>query len=69
MLSKDEKFMRIAIKAAANFKGLTYPNPAVGAVIINNGKILSVGAHKKAGLPHAEVEAIKYLNYKIIKCQ
>ncbi|HPN29370.1 MAG TPA: bifunctional diaminohydroxyphosphoribosylaminopyrimidine deaminase/5-amino-6-(5-phosphoribosylamino)uracil reductase RibD [bacterium] len=67
MTAKDEKFMRIALKAASDLKGLTYPNPAVGAVIVKNGKILSIGAHKKAGLPHAEVEAIKSLNFKIPK--
>ncbi|MDW7999005.1 MAG: bifunctional diaminohydroxyphosphoribosylaminopyrimidine deaminase/5-amino-6-(5-phosphoribosylamino)uracil reductase RibD, partial [Thermodesulfovibrio sp.] len=40
----------------ANWK--TSPNPMVGAVIVKNGKIISEGYHKKAGLPHAEAEAI-----------
>ncbi|MBP7652662.1 bifunctional diaminohydroxyphosphoribosylaminopyrimidine deaminase/5-amino-6-(5-phosphoribosylamino)uracil reductase RibD [Candidatus Dependentiae bacterium] len=61
----DEKFMRIALKEAEKGKGLTYPNPAVGAIIVNKGKILSSGWHKKSGNPHAEVEAIKSLNFKI----
>jgi len=67
MKNLDYKYMSIAIKEAEKGKGLTYPNPAVGAVIVNNNKIISKGYHKKAGGPHAEVEAIKKLNYKIPK--
>ncbi len=38
--------------------GDTYPNPLVGAVITYNGKIIGEGYHKKAGTPHAEINAI-----------
>ena len=55
---QDKKFMRLALKLAAKAKGLTSPNPMVGAVIVYNGKIISSGYHKKAGLAHAEIEAI-----------
>jgi diaminohydroxyphosphoribosylaminopyrimidine deaminase/5-amino-6-(5-phosphoribosylamino)uracil reductase len=57
----DDKFyMNLAIKEAWKYQLLTYPNPAVGAVVLDkNGAILSIEAHKEAGLPHAEIEAIK----------
>jgi len=50
--------MRLAIKEAARALGKTGPNPAVGAVIVKNGRLLSKGFHHSAGLPHAEIEAI-----------
>ena len=57
----DERFMRLAVKEAARALGLTAPNPAVGAVIVKNGKVLSKGFHHAAGQPHAEIEAISKL--------
>jgi diaminohydroxyphosphoribosylaminopyrimidine deaminase/5-amino-6-(5-phosphoribosylamino)uracil reductase len=51
--------MRLAIKEGARALGKTAPNPAVGAVIVKNGKVLSRGFHHAAGKPHAEIEAIK----------
>ena len=51
--------MRLAIKEAARAMGKTAPNPAVGAVIVKNGRLLSKGFHHSAGLPHAEIEAIR----------
>ena len=58
-MNEDIKFMKEAIKLAKKRKGLTHPNPTVGAVIVKDGKIIGKGYHKKAGLPHAEREAIK----------
>ncbi len=55
----DEKYMREAIELAKRRKGLTHPNPTVGAVIVKKGQIIGRGFHKKAGFPHAEREAIK----------
>lgn len=54
----DTKFMSLAIRLAEKALGMTSPNPAVGAVITKNNKIIGKGYHKKAGLPHAEIEAI-----------
>jgi diaminohydroxyphosphoribosylaminopyrimidine deaminase / 5-amino-6-(5-phosphoribosylamino)uracil reductase len=52
--------MALALKSAWDYQLLTFPNPAVGAVCISeNGLILSVGAHKIAGGPHAEVYALR----------
>ncbi len=59
MEDRDYKFMKLALDLAKERKGLTHPNPTVGAVIEKNGEILGIGVHKKAGYPHAEREAIK----------
>ncbi|MDL1957359.1 MAG: bifunctional diaminohydroxyphosphoribosylaminopyrimidine deaminase/5-amino-6-(5-phosphoribosylamino)uracil reductase RibD [Candidatus Desulfofervidus auxilii] len=52
-------YIRRTIKLAKRALGRTSPNPLVGAVIVKNGRIIGEGYHKKAGLPHAEIEAIK----------
>ena len=57
----DEHLMRLAIKEASRGLGLTAPNPAVGAVIVKNGRLLAKGYHRAAGLPHAEIDAIRKL--------
>jgi len=54
-----ESYMKIALDLAKIRKGLTHPNPTVGAVIVKDGKIIGKGYHIKAGMPHAEREAIK----------
>lgn len=56
------RFMRAALKEALKGVGATSPNPAVGAVIVKNGRILSRGWHQRAGQPHAEVEALRALS-------
>ena len=55
----DKTFMQRALTLAAKGKGRTSPNPAVGAVIVKNNKIIAGGYHKKAGTPHAEILALK----------
>lgn len=56
----DEFYMSLAIKKAWEFQILTYPNPAVGCVILDkNGQILSIEAHQKSGRAHAELNAVK----------
>lgn len=52
-------FMKRAITLAENGKGRTSPNPYVGAVIVNEGKIVGEGFHQKAGEPHAEIHALR----------
>ena len=55
----DEFFMRLGLEEAWKYQLLTYPNPAVGCVVVaKNGEILSVQAHQKAGTFHAELRAI-----------
>ncbi len=56
----DEFYMRLALEAAWEFQGLTYPNPAVGCVICSrHGEILAIEAHQQAGQAHAEVRALR----------
>jgi len=50
--------MRMALAEASKGLGRTSPNPCVGAVIVNNGKVVGRGYHKKAGTPHAEIHAL-----------
>lgn len=54
----DLHWMRRALSLAARGVGLTSPNPAVGAVIVRDGAVLGEGFHQRAGLPHAEIEAL-----------
>lgn len=50
--------MRLAIREARKGLGKTSPNPCVGAVVVKNGTLIAKGYHRKAGMPHAEVNAL-----------
>lgn len=55
----DADYMQEAISCARNGQGCTRPNPPVGAVVVApDGHIIGRGYHRKAGTPHAEVNAI-----------
>ncbi|MFH1404192.1 MAG: bifunctional diaminohydroxyphosphoribosylaminopyrimidine deaminase/5-amino-6-(5-phosphoribosylamino)uracil reductase RibD [Candidatus Altiarchaeota archaeon] len=56
-MMKDSDFMRRALELSR--KGNPSPNPYVGAVIVKNGRIIGEGYHRRAGMPHAEVEALR----------
>lgn len=51
--------MRRALALARKGEGLTRPNPAVGAVVVRQGRLVGEGFHRKAGGPHAEVVALR----------
>ena len=51
--------MREALREARKSFGQTSPNPAVGAVLISRSRVVARGHHRRAGLPHAEVECLK----------
>jgi pyrimidine deaminase RibD-like protein/RNA-binding protein YhbY len=60
---EDIEYMNMAIDAAQKGFGNTYPNPAVGCVVVENNnedddEIIGVGFHPKAGYPHAEIFAL-----------
>jgi diaminohydroxyphosphoribosylaminopyrimidine deaminase/5-amino-6-(5-phosphoribosylamino)uracil reductase len=55
----DAAFMRLALRLARRGYGTTSPNPMVGAVLVKGGKIIGRGWHRCAGLPHAEIEALR----------
>jgi len=56
---KDQYYMNLAVNLAKSTAGQTSPNPVVGAVIVKENQIIGMGAHLKAGEPHAEVHAIR----------
>ncbi|MGX8178213.1 bifunctional diaminohydroxyphosphoribosylaminopyrimidine deaminase/5-amino-6-(5-phosphoribosylamino)uracil reductase RibD [Exiguobacterium artemiae] len=51
--------MHQAMQLAEMLDGQTSPNPSVGCVIAKHGRIIGFGAHRFAGGPHAEVEALR----------
>ena len=51
--------MRLALTLGRRGLGHTWPNPAVGAVIVKDGVILGRGWTQAGGRPHAEVEALR----------
>lgn len=55
----DKIFLRETLRLAKKGEGWTNPNPMVGAVIVKNGKVVARGYHRKAGMPHAEIEALR----------
>jgi len=57
----DERFMRRALELAEKGRATTRPNPIVGAVIVRGGRIVAEGFHRRAGEPHAEVNAFAAL--------
>lgn len=59
MVINDNFYMKLALDEAWKYQLLTYPNPAVGCVVVKNGELLAIEAHKEAGQPHAEVNALK----------
>jgi diaminohydroxyphosphoribosylaminopyrimidine deaminase/5-amino-6-(5-phosphoribosylamino)uracil reductase len=54
----DLAFMRQALALAEKGRGHTRPNPMVGAVLVRGGRVLARGFHRRAGLPHAEIETL-----------
>ncbi len=66
MVIDSSFYMRLALEEAWKYQGLTYPNPAVGCCVVGEfGEILALEAHKKAGAPHAEVNALQQAYYKL----
>ncbi|OBJ49142.1 bifunctional diaminohydroxyphosphoribosylaminopyrimidine deaminase/5-amino-6-(5-phosphoribosylamino)uracil reductase RibD [Mycobacterium sp. 1423905.2] len=55
-----EEAMALAIQQSYDVKGTTYPNPPVGAVIVDQeGRVVGVGGTQPAGGDHAEVMALR----------
>ncbi|WP_320667161.1 bifunctional diaminohydroxyphosphoribosylaminopyrimidine deaminase/5-amino-6-(5-phosphoribosylamino)uracil reductase RibD [Prochlorococcus sp. MIT 1307] len=58
-------WMRRALQLAALAEGCTSPNPLVGAVVLDpNGKLIGEGFHVRAGMPHAEIDALAQAGVK-----
>src|SRR5579875_3195636 len=56
---EDERLMRLALDLGRRGLGRTWPNPAVGAVIVKDGVVLGRGWTQPGGRPHAEAEALR----------
>ncbi|MCQ6267090.1 bifunctional diaminohydroxyphosphoribosylaminopyrimidine deaminase/5-amino-6-(5-phosphoribosylamino)uracil reductase RibD [Fictibacillus sp. WQ 8-8] len=65
-MANHEFYMRLALDNARAMKGQTDPNPMVGAVIVNDNRIVGIGSHLKPGEPHAEIHAIRMAGEKTI---
>ncbi|MFH1542223.1 MAG: bifunctional diaminohydroxyphosphoribosylaminopyrimidine deaminase/5-amino-6-(5-phosphoribosylamino)uracil reductase RibD [bacterium] len=57
--AEDIKFMREALSLARAGEGRTTPDPMVGAVLVKDNRIISVGYHGEVSTPHAEAWAIE----------
>jgi diaminohydroxyphosphoribosylaminopyrimidine deaminase/5-amino-6-(5-phosphoribosylamino)uracil reductase len=55
----DARFMQLALALGRRGQGRTWPNPAVGAVVVKDGVIVGRGWTQPGGRPHAEPEALK----------
>lgn len=55
----DINYMRRALALAERGRGRVSPNPLVGCVLVQGGRIVGQGWHSRAGAPHAEVEALR----------
>ncbi len=55
----DQRFMQLALTLGRRGLGRTWPNPAVGAVVVKDGIIVGRGWTQAGGRPHAEPEALK----------
>ena len=54
----DQRFMQLALTLGRRGQGRTWPNPAVGAVVVKDGAIMGRGWTQPGGRPHAEPEAL-----------
>ena len=57
-------FLNKAHNLAKKKFGLTFPNPVIGCIIVNNNKIISSGVTASEGRPHAEEIALKKAGHK-----
>jgi diaminohydroxyphosphoribosylaminopyrimidine deaminase/5-amino-6-(5-phosphoribosylamino)uracil reductase len=55
----DQSYMNMALALGRRGLGRTWPNPAVGAILVKNGLVVGRGWTQPGGRPHAEVEALR----------
>jgi len=58
MSGEDIRFMRLALALGERAQGAAWPNPAVGCVIVRDGRIVGRGWTGRGGRPHAETVAL-----------
>src|SRR5947207_14108612 len=59
MLDSDKLLMKRALELARRGAGLASPNPLVGALVVNDGRVIGEGYHVYKRVKHAETLAIK----------
>src|SRR5512133_3279656 len=57
--NRDEEFMRAALAEAKKALGRTSPNPAVGAVLVIDNRVVAKGHHREAGGAHGEIDCLR----------
>lgn len=62
-IDPDIAWMRMALRLARRGEGAVSPNPLVGAVVVKDGAILATGFHRAVGQDHAEVDALRKLDF------
>src|SRR4029450_1338676 len=55
----DQRYMQLALSLGRRGQGRTWPNPAVGAVVVKDGVIVGRGWTQAGGRPHAAAEALR----------
>ncbi|MEE2945118.1 MAG: bifunctional diaminohydroxyphosphoribosylaminopyrimidine deaminase/5-amino-6-(5-phosphoribosylamino)uracil reductase RibD [Pseudomonadota bacterium] len=58
MSKADRRFMALALELGRRGQGRTWPNPAVGCVIVKDGRVVGRGWTQPGGRPHAEPVAL-----------
>nr|WP_309501497.1 bifunctional diaminohydroxyphosphoribosylaminopyrimidine deaminase/5-amino-6-(5-phosphoribosylamino)uracil reductase RibD [uncultured Roseovarius sp.] len=58
MSQTDNRYMRMALMLGRRGQGNTWPNPAVGCVLVREGRIVGRGWTAPGGRPHAEAQAM-----------
>ena len=58
-IDRDEEFMRAALTEAKKGLGRTSPNPAVGAVLVIDNRVVAKGHHREAGGAHGEINCLR----------
>ena len=57
-MKENETYMNRCLQLASMALGHVAPNPLVGAILVQHGKIIGEGFHEKFGGPHAEVNCL-----------
>jgi len=63
-MNRDHRYMKQVLRLALKGLGLVSPNPLVGALIVNKGRVLATGYHARFGAAHAEIDALKKIKFK-----
>src|ERR1700745_4217017 len=63
--NREKQFMRAALKEEKKALGQTSPNPAVGAILVIDNRIVAKGHHLAAGCDHAEIECLRNFGARV----